>query len=75
MVTGNFTAWDYGFVPYAASIDNETTRNPLGENKHESYDYGDSAAAYLKKIGSQGKIPDLLSPSTTCVSRQATPSA
>jgi type VI secretion system secreted protein VgrG len=61
MVTGNFTAWDYGFVPYAASIDKQTTRNPLGENKHESYDYGDSAAAYLKKIGSQGKIPDLLS--------------
>ncbi len=61
MVTGNYTAWDYGFVPYAASIDKQTTRNPLGANKHESYDYVDSAAAYMKKIGSQGKIPDLLS--------------
>jgi len=61
MVTGKYTAWDYGFVPFSASTDPQTTRGPLGANSNESYDYIDSAAAYYKKIGSQSKITDLLS--------------
>jgi len=61
MVTGKYTAWDYGFVSYSASTDQQTTRGPLGANSNESYDYIDSAAAYYKKIGSQSKITDLLS--------------
>jgi type VI secretion system secreted protein VgrG len=60
MVTGTYTAWDYGFVPYTAFTDKQTTRGPLGQNSNENYDYINSAAAYLKKIGSQSKIPDLV---------------
>ncbi len=58
MVTGTYTAWDYGFVPYSVSTDKQTTRAPLGQNNNENYDYANSAAAYLKKNGSQSKIPD-----------------
>ena len=60
MVTGTYTAWDYGFVPYSVSTDKQTTRAPLGQNNNENYDYANSAAAYLKKNGSQSKIPDLV---------------
>jgi type VI secretion system secreted protein VgrG len=60
MVTGTYTAWDYGFVPYNVSIDKQTTRAPLGQNNNENYDYANSAAAYLKKNDSQSKIPDLV---------------
>ncbi len=60
MVTGKYTAWDYGFVPFSASTNQQTTRGPLGANSNESYDYIDSAAAYFKKIGSQGSINALI---------------
>ena len=60
MVTGTYTAWDYGFVPYSVSTDKQTTRAPLGHNNNENYDYANSTAAYLKKNGSQSKIPDLV---------------
>ena len=60
MVTGTYTAWDFGFVPYSVSTDKQTTRGPLGQNNNENYDYANSAAAYLKKNGSQSKIPDLV---------------
>jgi type VI secretion system secreted protein VgrG len=61
MVTGKYTAWDYGFVPFGVSTDSQTTRGPLGANSNESYDYIDSGAAYYKKNGSQSKISDLVS--------------
>ncbi len=61
LVTGKYTAWDYGFVGYAPVTKDSSTSAPLGENKNESYDYADSAAAYLKKIDSQSKIPDMVS--------------
>ncbi|HEX3470149.1 MAG TPA: type VI secretion system tip protein TssI/VgrG [Silvibacterium sp.] len=61
LVTGKYTAWDYGFVGYAPVTKDTSTSAPLGENKNESYDYADSAAAYLKKIDSQSKIPDMVS--------------
>jgi len=60
MVTGTYTAWDFGFVPYSVSSDKQTTRAPLGQNNNENYDYAGSAAAYLKKNDSQSKIPDLI---------------
>jgi len=61
LVTGKYTAWDYNFVGYTQVVKDTSTSAPLGENKNESYDYADSAAAYLKKIDSQPKIPDLVS--------------
>ena len=60
MVTGTYSAWDFGFVPYSVSTDKQNTRGPLGQNNNEYYDYADSAAAYLKKNDSQSKIPDLV---------------
>jgi type VI secretion system secreted protein VgrG len=60
MVTGTYSAWDYGFVPYSIFTDKQTTRGPLGQNNNEDYDYVDSAAAYLKKIPSQSTINDLV---------------
>jgi len=60
MVTGTYTAWDYGFVPYTTFTDKQNTRAPLGQNSNENYDYINSAAAYYKKIGSQSKITDLV---------------
>jgi len=60
MVTGIYTAWDYGFVPYTTFTDKQNTRGPLGQNNNENYDYINSAAAYYKKIGSQSKINDLV---------------
>jgi type VI secretion system secreted protein VgrG len=60
MVTGTYTAWDYGFVPYTTFTDKQNTRGPLGQNNNENYDYIHSAAAYYKKIASQSKINDLV---------------
>ena len=60
MVTGTYSAWDFGFVPYNVFTDKQTTRGPLGQNNNEDYDYANSAAAYLKKIPSQSTIPDLV---------------
>jgi len=56
MVPGNYTAWDYSFTTFNTSTDKEATAGPLGANKNEVYDYANSAAAYLKKIGSQTNI-------------------
>ncbi|MBV8674185.1 MAG: type VI secretion system tip protein VgrG [Acidobacteriaceae bacterium] len=60
MVSGIYSDWDFGFVPYNVSTDKQTTRGPLGQNNNEYYDYANSAAAYLKKNDSQSKIPDLV---------------
>jgi type VI secretion system secreted protein VgrG len=62
MVTGKYTAWDYSFIRYKKLPDPLSptqTAGPLGANQHEQYDYADSAAAYLKKPGSDSKISDL----------------
>ncbi|MBV8114384.1 MAG: type VI secretion system tip protein VgrG, partial [Silvibacterium sp.] len=56
MVTGTYTAWDYGFVPYTTFTDKQNTRGPLGQNNNENYDYADSPAGVLKKNDSQSKI-------------------
>jgi type VI secretion system secreted protein VgrG len=61
MVTGKYTAWDYGFVGFTVFTKDTSTSGPLGENKNESYDYADSAAAYYKKNDSQSKISDQVS--------------
>jgi type VI secretion system secreted protein VgrG len=64
MVTGNHTIWDYSFIKYKTVPDSGTraaTKGPLGTNGNEKYDYADSAAAYLKKEGSDPKISDLAS--------------
>lgn len=61
LVPGKYTAWDYSFIQYkdvpvgGASAD---TKNPLGSNSNEQYDYANSAAAYLKKDSSDSKIGD-----------------
>jgi len=60
MVTGTYTAWDYGFVPYTTFTDKQNTRGPLGQNNNENYDYADSPAGVLKKNDSQSKIQDLV---------------
>ncbi|HEX3436551.1 MAG TPA: type VI secretion system tip protein TssI/VgrG [Pseudacidobacterium sp.] len=62
ITTGQFTAWDYSFIRYQRLPDplkSTDTASPLGANKHEDYDYANSAAAYLKKPGSDSKISDL----------------
>lgn len=62
LITGQFTAWDYSFIRYKRLPDplkDTATAGPLGANNHEVYDYADSAAAYLKKAASDGKISDL----------------
>jgi type VI secretion system secreted protein VgrG len=62
MVTGKYTAWDYSFIRYKRLPDplaSTNTAGPLGSNSNEQYDYADSAAAYLKKIGSDSTIADL----------------
>ena len=64
LVTGNHTIWDYSFIKYKTVPDPGTkaaTKGPLGTNGNEKYDYADSAAAYLKKEGSDPKISDLAS--------------
>ena len=63
MVTGKYSDWDYSFIQYKSLLDpqGQSTAGPLGENSHEQYDYADSAAAYLKKEASDGKIKDLAS--------------
>jgi len=62
MVTGKYTAWDYSFIRYKRLPDplaSTQTTGPLGANSNEQYDYADSAAAYLKKPGSDSTIADL----------------
>ncbi|HTZ90243.1 MAG TPA: type VI secretion system tip protein TssI/VgrG [Alloacidobacterium sp.] len=62
MVTGKYTAWDYSFIRYQAlpkPLASTQTAGPLGANSNEQYDYADSAAAYLKKPGSDSTIADL----------------
>ncbi|MGA9245847.1 MAG: type VI secretion system tip protein TssI/VgrG [Silvibacterium sp.] len=64
LVTGNHSIWDYSFIKYKTVPDAGTkaaTKGPLGANSNEEYDYADSAAAYLKKEGSDPKISDLAS--------------
>jgi len=63
LVTGEFSTWDYSFIRYKRVGDDkkEPTKGPLGDNRNEQYDYADSAAAYLKKADSDGKIADLTS--------------
>jgi type VI secretion system secreted protein VgrG len=63
MVTGKYTDWDFSFIQYNSVRDpqGKLTAGPLGANSNEQYDYADSAAAYLKKEGSDGKIKDLAS--------------
>ncbi|MGB6721568.1 MAG: type VI secretion system tip protein TssI/VgrG, partial [Terracidiphilus sp.] len=60
LVSGEHTAWDYSFLRnktiLASTVD---TKSPLGSNSNEQYDYIDSAAAYLKKDGSDPTINDL----------------
>ena len=62
MVTGKHSIWDYSFIRYRTVPDSSTSaasKGPLGTNSNENYDYADSAAAYLKKDSSDGKIGDL----------------
>lgn len=62
MTTGKFTAWDYSFIRYKSLPDPLSGTNsagPLPPSATEQYDYADSAAAYLKKIGSDGTISPL----------------
>lgn len=62
LVTGKHTTWDYSFIRYKQTPDSSTsaaTKGPLGTNNNEDYDYANSAAAYLKKEGSDSKIGDL----------------
>ena len=59
LVSGKYTAWDYSFIRNKAVIESQTTKGPLGANGNEQYDFADSAAAYLKKEGSDPKINDL----------------
>ncbi|QNI33803.1 type VI secretion system tip protein VgrG [Alloacidobacterium dinghuense] len=62
MVTGKYTAWDYSFIRYQKlpnPLASTQTAGPLGANSNEQYDYADSAAAYLKKPGSDSTIADL----------------
>lgn len=62
LVTGKHTTWDYSFIRYKQTPDSSTsaaTKGPLGTNNNENYDYANSAAAYLKKEGSDSKIGDL----------------
>jgi type VI secretion system secreted protein VgrG len=63
LVTGKFSTWDYSFIRYKKVGDDSSapTKGPLGANGNEQYDYADSAAAYLKKPDSDGKIADLAS--------------
>jgi type VI secretion system secreted protein VgrG len=63
LVSGKFTTWDYSFIRYKRVGDDKSapTKGPLGANGNEQYDYADSAAAYLKKPDSDGKIADLAS--------------
>ncbi len=62
LVTGKYTAWDYSFIRYQKlpnPLASTQTSGPLGANSNERYDYADSAAAYLKKPGSDSTIADL----------------
>lgn len=62
LVTGKYTAWDYSFIRYQKlpnPLASTQTSSPLGPNSNEQYDYADSAAAYLKKTGSDSTIADL----------------
>jgi type VI secretion system secreted protein VgrG len=60
LVTGEHIAWDYSFIRDKAILSStEDTKGPLGSNSNEQYDYANSAAAYLKKEGSDSKINDL----------------
>jgi type VI secretion system secreted protein VgrG len=60
LVTGEHSAWDYSFIRDTAVLSQtEDTKGPLGQNSYQQYDYADSAAAYLKKPGSDSKINDL----------------
>jgi type VI secretion system secreted protein VgrG len=62
MVTGKYTAWDYSFIRYQKlpnPLASTQTSGPLGANSNEQYDFADSAAAYLKKPGSDSTVADL----------------
>ncbi|MFP5209048.1 MAG: type VI secretion system Vgr family protein [Acidobacteriota bacterium] len=62
LVSGKHSSWDYSFIRYKSVPERgakATTNGPLGANSNEQYDYADSAAAYLKKEGSDSKINDL----------------
>ena len=62
LVSGKHSSWDYSFIRYKSLPEGgakATTNGPLGANSNEQYDYADSAAAYLKKEGSDSKINDL----------------
>ncbi|HZP03606.1 MAG TPA: type VI secretion system tip protein TssI/VgrG [Terracidiphilus sp.] len=60
LVSGKHTTWDYSFIRNKNVLgDSATTSSPLGANSNEQYDYVDSAAAYLKKDGSDPTINDL----------------
>lgn len=64
IVSGKHSIWDYSFIREKVVPDAGTsaaTKGPLGANGNEQYDYADSAAAYLKKPESDGKIGDLAS--------------
>lgn len=60
LVTGEHTTWDYSFIRSTALLEDKVpTKGPLGANSNEQYDYVESAAAYLKKDGSDKTIGDL----------------
>ena len=62
LITGKYTAWDYSFIRYQKlpnPLASTQTSGPLGANSNEQYDYANSAAAYLKKPGSDSTIADL----------------
>jgi type VI secretion system secreted protein VgrG len=60
LVSGKHTTWDYSFIRNKTVLaTSATTSGPLGANNNEQYDYVDSAAAYLKKDGSDPTITDL----------------
>jgi type VI secretion system secreted protein VgrG len=60
LVSGKHTTWDYSFIRNKTVLaTSAATNSPLGANSNEQYDYVDSAAAYLKKDGSDPTITDL----------------
>ena len=60
LVSGEHTTWDYSFIRSKTVLgDSVATKGPLGSNSNEQYDFVDSAAAYLKKDGSDPTINDL----------------
>ena len=60
LVSGEHTTWDYSFIRNTTVMETKVpTKSPLGTNSNEQYDFVDSAAAYLKKDGSDGTIGPL----------------